>query len=104
MNTWVAVYRAAWIALLALVAIGLVCVFLPKLRGVRALQNRKAALDAGNLETATRIVDMKRNQERFRSDPGFVELTARRMGMAKEGETVIRCTNSLLDSAAEALP
>jgi cell division protein FtsB len=104
MNTWVAVYRAAWFTLLILVAVVLACVFVPKMRGVRHLQRRKAALDAENLEAATRIVELKRNQERFRSDPGFVELTARRLGMAKEGETVIRCTNSLLESAAQALP
>ena len=104
MTTWVAIYRFAWVLLIVLIAIGLTCIFVPKIHGIRELHRRNAAIETENRKTASRIGELKNSQERIRSDPAFVELTARRMGMAKEGETVVRCTNTLLERASEALP
>jgi len=92
-NYWVVVYRLAWGLLVVLFGVGLVCAFLPKCHRVRELQRRKAVLQQENrrIETVTRDLAMK--QERFRTDPAFVERTAREEGMAKPHETVFRFTN-----------
>jgi cell division protein FtsB len=68
-------------------------VFVPRCNRLNALQRRKAALESKNraLEMETR--ELRTKQERFLTDPGFVEHTARETGMVKPGETVFRFTN-----------
>ena len=39
------------------------------------------------------IQDRQQKQEKFRSDPAFVERTAREMGMVKPNETIFKFTN-----------
>ena len=101
MNAWVAIYRFAWGALIVLAVIGLLCIFMPRLHGLTGLQRKKAALQEENRLKENRITDLRTRQQRFRSDPAYVELTARRMGMVKGNETVIRCTNDLLGPRVE---
>ena len=100
-NAWVAIYRFAWGALIVLAVIGLLCIFLPRIHGLTAMQRKKATLQEENRLKEQRIMELKTSQQRFHSDPAYVELTARRMGMVKKDETVIRGTNNLLEPQME---
>jgi len=93
MNRWVMIYRFAWGLLVALFAIGLICVFVPRFHSLQELQRRRKALQEENRETEARIMDLQTKQERFLTDPAFVEHTARRIGMVKSGEAVFKLTN-----------
>ena len=90
MNFWVLVYRLAWMVVVASGVVAIVCIFLPKTHNYQTLQNRKEALEQGNASMEARIRQFEQNQKRFRSDPEFVERSAREQGMAKPGETIFR--------------
>jgi cell division protein FtsB len=95
MNYWVVVYRLAWGLLLVLFVIGLICIFLPKCHRIRELHRTRMALEEQNRRTEEKIRELKENQERFGSDPAFVELTARRTGRVKTNEHLYRYTNEV---------
>lgn len=101
MNRWVIIYRSAWGLLLVLVVIGLICVFLPKCYRMRELQRRKAAIQGENrdFERATKELRLKR--DRLKSDPAFVERTARREGMLRRDEVVFKFTDEPEHETAE---
>jgi cell division protein FtsB len=90
MNFWILVYRLAWMVVVASGVVAIVCIFLPKTHNYQTLQNRKEALEQANEATEARIRKLNLNQKRFRSDPEFVERSAREQGMAKPGETIFR--------------
>lgn len=90
MNFWVLVYRLAWMVVVASGVVAVVCVFLPKTHNYQTLQHRKEALEQNNSAMETRIRQFEQNQRRFRTDPEFVERSAREQGMAKPGETIFR--------------
>lgn len=90
MNFWVLVYRLAWMVVIASGVVAIVCIFLPKTHNYQTLQNRKETLEQGNASMEARIRQFEQNQKRFRSDPEFVERSAREQGMAKPGETIFR--------------
>lgn len=93
MNYWVVIYRFAWALLGVLFAIGLTCIFLPRHNVLRELQNKEARLQAENAALNTRIRELRMKQKSFRTEPAFVERTARGIGMVKPGETVFKFTN-----------
>ena len=93
MNGWSAVYRSAWVALFILFTIGLVCIFLPKCHHLRQLQQHKAELQRENRETASLTRALQAKQERFSSDPAYVERVARETGMVKPNEVIFQYTN-----------
>ena len=90
MNFWILVYRLAWMVVVASGVVAIVCIFLPKTHNYQTLQNRKETLEQGNEVMEARIRQFEQNQKRFRSDPEFVERSAREQGMAKPGETIFR--------------
>jgi cell division protein FtsB len=90
MNIWVLLYKFAWIVVVVACVIGVVCVFIPKAHSYRELQKRKVALEENNARMEARARQLEINQQRFRSDPDFVERIAREQGRAKPGETIFR--------------
>ena len=90
MNIWVVLYKFAWIVVGVSCVIGVVCVFIPKAHSYRELQKRKEALEESNARMEARARQLETNQQRFRSDPDFVERIAREQGRAKPGETIFR--------------
>lgn len=90
MNFWVMLYRFAWIIVIVCCAIAVICVFVPRAHTHQELQRRKRLLEEGNARLESKIRDLDEKQQRFRSDPEFVERIARRQGMAKPGETIFR--------------
>ena len=93
MNIWNIIYRFSWGLLAVLAAVGLFLVFTPKTRKLAYLQSVKAELEARNEKKADQIKDLQVRQERFISDPEFVEHTAREAGMVMPDEVVFKFTN-----------
>jgi cell division protein FtsB len=100
MNLWRAIYRFSWIALVVLIAISLVCAFLPKCHQLRELQRQKAQLEAENRQAAAQTQELQAKEGRFRSDAAFVERVAKENGMLKPDEIVFRFTNEQAQSRA----
>jgi len=93
MNIWSIIYRFSWGLLAILLVIGFVLIFTPKARKLAQLQRVKAEIEARNAERDEQIKALQIRQERFVSDPEFVEHTAREAGMVMEGEVVYKFTN-----------
>lgn len=104
MNVWVIIYRFAWIVLIILFGIGLVCVFLPKYNSLCELQRRKAELQEQNRQTAALTTEFQLKQERFRTDAAFVERVARETGMVKPDEIVFHFSNDQATAVATSAP
>ena len=88
------IYRFSWALLAVLVVIGLLCVFTPKCHTLTRLQTTRAKLEVGNSEKTEDITQLKISQERFSSEPTFVERTAREAGMVTSGEVVYKFTDA----------
>ncbi len=91
MSIWAFIYRVGWIALIALIVVGVFSMFWPKIREYQELQRQEARqLEAQRTEEEM-LKHLKRQQERLRSDPRFVERIAREeLGLVKPGDTVFR--------------
>ncbi len=90
MSRWVAIYRIAWIALGVLVLVGMGFMFVPLIQEDREYQRRESALREEIRQEEQRIRELKLKQERFQSDPAFVERIAHEIGLAKPDETIFR--------------
>lgn len=93
MNIWSIIYRFSWGLLAILIVIGFILIFTPKARKLAQLQRVKAEIEVRNAEKEEQIKALQIRQERFVSDPEFVEHTAREAGMVMEGEVVYKFTN-----------
>jgi len=88
MNVWKAIYRISWIVLTALILTGMVFIFGPKFNTLRKMQKDKNELKQENQRLETEIMQLRTKQERFTSDPNFVERTAKEMNMIRTNEIV----------------
>ena len=94
MNFWVLIYRIGWITLTVLVVIAVIAMFVPQIRQYNELHRKEAVLqDEIRLEEEI-VAHLKKQQDRLKSDPRFIEKLAREeLGYAKPGETVFRFTD-----------
>lgn len=91
MNFWVILYRFAWVVFIALVLCGLMSIFLPSLRENQERQRRASVREEEIRNKEESIQQLRRQQERFLTDPKFVEDVAREeFGKARPGETIFR--------------
>ena len=90
MNVWKTIYRVSWIVLTFLIIAGVVCIFGPKFNSLRKMQKDKNELKKENQRLETDVADLRTKQERFTSDPKFVERTAKKMGMIRENEILFK--------------
>ncbi len=90
MSHWVAIYRFAWIALGVLVLVGMGFMFVPLIQQDREYQRRESVLREEIRQDEEQIRELKLKQERFQSDPAFVERIAHEIGLAKPNETIFR--------------
>ncbi|MBU0676643.1 MAG: septum formation initiator family protein [Verrucomicrobia bacterium] len=90
MSAWVLIYRFSWGVLAILIIVGVACMFWPQYMEYRENQRRVDELEQEIQLEEELLKSLKRKQERFRSDPRFVEQIAREMGLAKSGETVFK--------------
>ena len=83
-------YRIAFILFLVIFTIGVIILFVPKRNEYRKLQQTRDKLVQQNELKAQQIKDLKIKQERFTTEPSFVERTAREAGMVSKDEVVYR--------------
>ncbi len=90
MSYWSVINRFVWVALTILVLAGMGFMFVPLIQQDRELQRREQRLQ-GEIERAeAEINQLRRKQERFLSDPDFVERIAHDMGLVKPNEVIFR--------------
>ena len=78
----------SWIVLTVLILTGMVFIFGPKFSTLRKMQKDKNELKKENQRLETEITNLRTKQERFTSDPLFVERTAKEMNMIRTNEIV----------------
>ncbi len=113
MNIWTAIYRAAVVASFGLLATVAALGIVPKWRAMQDYRRRKEDLERQIAieEELTKLLRQK--QERFRTDPRFVERIARDLGLARSNEVLYRvvretagdrATNRVSNSAMRPTP
>ena len=90
MSHWTWIYRFLWIALGVLILAGMGFMFGPLIQQDRAYQSRESALRERIRADEERIRTLRMKQERFETDPAFVERIAHDLGLAKPDETIFR--------------
>ena len=94
MNVWVIIYRVTWV-LIAVVLLGVVVVlFIPKYAKYKDMQKEQALRQEEKQLLELKAERLQLKQERFATDPAFVERTARGEGMVKSNETVCKLTDT----------
>ncbi len=84
------VRKLSWLLVYAAIGGGSLCFLVPQYRHLCALQRQRDDLRQENERIQEMIVDLRRKQERFKSDAAFVERTARERGRVKDDEVVFR--------------
>lgn len=93
MNLWLTIYRLACAAVAVILVVAVVVLFLPKVRQAQERARRAAVLEDENRVKSQMTEQLRQQQQRFLSDPKYVERVAREeLGKAKPGETVFRFT------------
>ena len=90
MNFWVIVYRFSWVTLVAMVFFGIIIMSVPQFRQYQEYQRREQALQEQIQQERETLKHLKEKQERFKSDPRFVEMIAHEKGLAKPEETIFK--------------
>ncbi|MCE9613052.1 MAG: septum formation initiator family protein [Lentisphaerae bacterium] len=90
MNYWGVIYRFAMVLLVVLMLVGLVFIFLPPSHAIREYHKRRVDLQAENERLEAQVRELAEKQARFRTDPAFVERTAREAGMLKTNEVIYK--------------
>lgn len=90
MSIWTAIYRIAVIMAFGLLGVAAALGILPKWRSMQDYRRRKEDLERQIAleEELTKLLRQK--QERFRTDPRFVERIARDLGLARSNEVLYR--------------
>jgi len=93
------------LVLLGLLLVGVVvCVFTPKVEALRAMQRKRAAVEAENREQEAGVRGLQEKQSRFLSEEGFVERTAHEAGMVRPDEVVFKFTTGTTAGVGGRLP
>lgn len=90
MNIWDAIYRAAWIALIALILIGVFSVFKPKIEEHRQNRRRKADIEEQIRMEQEMLKVIKYKKHRYYNDGEFVKQLAHKLGLAETGEVIFK--------------
>jgi cell division protein FtsB len=93
MNYWVTIYRLAFVVVIILLTIVVICAFTPKIQHYHESYKKRAEHQEENNRLAEELKKLRDKQERFSSDTAFVERTAREIGMVKPDEIVFKYTN-----------
>ncbi len=94
---WLIITRVFWLIVLGGIVVGFVALFTPKYAQYNELNRRVREMQESNRELASAIRRLESQQQRFVSDPSFVERTARELGMAKPGEIVYKYFSNDID-------
>lgn len=87
---WTLITRVFWIVVFGGCIAVFLALFIPRYSQYNRLNQRIREMNETNreLEAAVRRLEMR--QQRFVSDPAFVERTAREIGMARPNETIYK--------------
>lgn len=77
-------------ALLVLALVGVVLLFMPKVREYQGLRRQEAQARAALMQDEEHHKNLKRQQERFQNEPAFVEVIAHDLGLAKTNEVLVK--------------
>ncbi len=94
---WLIITRVFWLIVFGGIVVGFVALFTPKYAQYNELNRRVREMQESNRELASAIRRLESQQQRFVSDPSFVERTARELGMAKPGEIVYKYFSDDID-------
>lgn len=97
MDYWRLIYQFAITVLIGLLAIGAYLALSSPSQTLRENHRRRIQLMEESAQLTEQIQDLAEKQVRFRSDPVFVERTAREAGMVKTNEVIFK-----LEGAEEA--
>ncbi len=97
MTVWVVIYRITWILVIVVCLVGLVCLFLPQYAEYRELQQRAPKIREEIRLQEARMRRYQLQQEKFNTDPDYVERIARGVGMARSNETILKLRGTLPD-------
>jgi hypothetical protein len=88
------------LVLLGILLVGVVvCVFTPKVEALRAMQRKRAALEAENRQQENGVRRLQEKQARFLGEEGFVERTAHEAGLVRSDEVVYKFTTGSVAGA-----
>ncbi len=100
MNFWAVAYKIAVGVLVCLLIVAAFAWIFPKIKLCEEREEKIAALEEKNKQIENSIGELKKKQERFATDPEFVERVAREeLGKAKPGETIYRYTDKKTNHA-----
>ena len=83
-----------YLLLLVVLVVGIVCIFLPKCHFLREMQRKQEHLSIENRDLQVAVSELRTKQDRFNTDPAYVERTARDKGMIKPDEMLFKFTSS----------
>jgi len=95
MNFWLTIYRFSWVLIVILVIAVVIGLFVPKSNPYREMHEKKLAYQEEIRRKEDEIRLLRARQNRFQTDPAYVERTARQIGLVKTNETVFRVTNEV---------
>ena len=85
---WNLINRIVLVAVIIMAAVGIVLAFTPKVKQMQAYQNTRDKLQQRIDVTVASEKELKEKQQRFRTDPLYVEKVAHEVGYARKGEMI----------------
>jgi cell division protein FtsB len=85
---WNLINRIVLMAVVAMAAVGIVLAFTPKVKQMQTYQTTRDTLQQRIEVTVTAENELKEKQQRFRTDPIYVEKVAHEVGYASKGEMI----------------
>jgi cell division protein FtsB len=104
-NIWNYIFKVSLGVVIVVSAIGLLSIFIPEYSRMTELQRKKGDLQAKNTGLESRIHDYQTRQNRFRTDPRFVErLVREQFGMVRENELIYKVIHDTPEAAPSPAP
>ena len=90
MTYWEWIYRTMWIALGVLAAIGILCLFGPRISRYEDFRQRETELREEIRMEEEIIKHLRLQQQRLQADPRFLERLAHEQGLARTNEVLFQ--------------
>lgn len=85
---WNLINRVVLVAVVVMAVVGILLAFTPKVKQMQAYQNTRDTLQQRIEITVTAEKELKEKQQRFRTDPVYVERVAHEVGYARKSEMI----------------
>lgn len=85
---WNLINRVVLVAIMAMALVGIVLAFTPKVRQMQDYQDRRDSLQQRIDLTLSAEKELKEKQQRFLTDPTYVERVAHEVGYSRKDETI----------------